>query len=779
MTRFMKFVVCIFLWTMTPYVAQGQERYALLIGNETYTKSIGKLSNPVKDIELIKAALLQIGFKEPNIEVIKNGDLGALNRARRSFQQRLRSAGTALGFFYYSGHGAAHKPNEAEKASNYIIPVDVDEKNGPSGMFESSLSLNNVIEDMRTAAPLADLIVVFDACRNELRIDARSLNSKTFVAETLPALSNGNTFLGFSTNTASPAYDSGEFAIALARELLRPELYHEQVFHNVSLAVKQATKNKQYPYYLDGFKTRLYFAQKQKSVDLQELTDWNNARTVNTVDGYKSFIRQHPNSSFSWEALQLQQERQEEVDWKLALSSGQIDDFDDFLSRHPAGRFAQQALDQIQALKKAEEDRDWRVARKSKSAELILNFLGKYPNTSRYEEARALITGLQSTVSSTSPSGETERAAWDAATQSDSIQALSEYLAKFNSALHAPAARAQLSILIEKRDWENVRSKRSIAATKQFMEKYPNGRYIEDARELILSYQQVAAVGSNVGTQLALKSKGISEDLLVQRKRLELRNLFFPKGTFASFKQGNILDRIDFRKAQPIRRLMLTNNLTKLYSGGDDGAVRIWDLNGSERSRILSPAHQKRIYSLVRSDNSRYMATGSWDRHVFLWDAQTSEIAGRVVVRPQIYAMAFSPIGRWIATAGTQGQVDFIRVKDRRIVNRRHVSPARTILALAYLPNKDEDLILGDGSGALRLWSYRKGREKYVAGAHSEKILTLTVSPDGHLVASAGTDRSIKLWTESLLKVSEIARAHSRYVTSLRFTPDGSMSTLR
>jgi WD40 repeat protein len=135
--------------------------------------------------------------------------------------------------------------------------------------------------------------------------------------------------------------------------------------------------------------------------------------------------------------------------------------------------------------------------------------------------------------------------------------------------------------------------------------------------------------------------------------------------------------------------------------------------------------------------------------------------------------MAFSPTGRWIAAAGTEGQVDFIRVRDLHIVNRRHESPARTIFALAYVPNKSEDLILGDASGALRLWSVVRGREKYVVGAHSNKILALTVSSNGALVASAGMDRSVKLWTNTLTKVSEIKQAHLRYVTALCFTPDG------
>src|SRR5262249_46842355 len=179
------------------------------------------------------------------------------------------------------------------------------------------------------------------------------------------------------------------------------------------------------------------------------------------------------------------------------------------------------------------------------------------------------------------------------------------------------------------------------------------------------------------------------------------------------------------------------------------------------------------IYALARSENSRYLASAAWDQQVFLWDSRTNQLFARATVRPQVFAMAFSPTGRWIAAAGTKGQVDFIRVRDQRIVNKRHISSGKTIFALAYLPNKSEDLIVGDASGGLRLWSVMSGHERYVPNAHSSKILSVTVSPDGKLVASGGTDRSVTLWTNTLTKLSRIERAHLRYVTALRFTPDG------
>jgi len=92
--------------------------------------------------------------------------------------------------------------------------------------------------------------------------------------------------------------------------------------------------------------------------------------------------------------------------------------------------------------------------------------------------------------------------------------------------------------------------------------------------------------------------------------------------------------------------------------------------------------------------------------------------------------------------------------------------------AIAYVPNKSEDLILGDGKGSLRLWSIVSGQEKFIAEAHKAEILALAVDPTGTIVSSAGVDKTIKLWDMKLNLVKEIPDAHGHYITSLRFTPD-------
>src|SRR5262245_40501291 len=127
--------VCGVFWLAISDPAAGQERYALLIGNKDYSAKIGPLKNPINDVALVRDALIEVGFKRENIEVLTNAKQGEINRAKTMFGYRLKAAGPdSLGFFYYSGHGAASKVTETGQISNYIIPIDVEDNMGPVEM---------------------------------------------------------------------------------------------------------------------------------------------------------------------------------------------------------------------------------------------------------------------------------------------------------------------------------------------------------------------------------------------------------------------------------------------------------------------------------------------------------------------------------------------------------------------------------------------------------------------------------------------------------------------
>src|SRR5262249_29650800 len=102
---------------LVPAHARAEGRIALLIGNEAYPSEIGRLTNPRNDVALLEGALKDLGFE---VVVVRDAGLGALTRAINAYARRIQAAGPgAIGFFYYSGHGAS------DGSTNYLIPIDV------------------------------------------------------------------------------------------------------------------------------------------------------------------------------------------------------------------------------------------------------------------------------------------------------------------------------------------------------------------------------------------------------------------------------------------------------------------------------------------------------------------------------------------------------------------------------------------------------------------------------------------------------------------------------
>ena len=194
--------------------ALAKQRHALLIGNEAYAPEVGRLKNPAYDVRLIAASRQQVGFAEKNLTVVTNADRAAVLEAVEEYADRLANAGKdAVGFFYYSGHGAA---NQRDK-SNYLIPVGV--KRLDSRVWYKAIALNRVISRLSNLASNAAHFVVFDACRNILKSPTRG--TKGFV----PVSERRGMLIAFSTDPGETATDEGEgsgpYAAALAKELVR------------------------------------------------------------------------------------------------------------------------------------------------------------------------------------------------------------------------------------------------------------------------------------------------------------------------------------------------------------------------------------------------------------------------------------------------------------------------------------------------------------------------------------------------------------------------------
>jgi hypothetical protein len=151
-----------------PAYAQEPARLALLIGNQGYADKVGPLKNPHNDIAIVGKALEADGFK---VTLLRDAGRRQVLSAVKNLGAELAKLGpNAVSFFYYSGHGVSGPEDRA----NYLIPVDLKDTDNADFWFDA-VKLDDLLGELERAAPFAAHFIVFDACRNELRLAGRSI----------------------------------------------------------------------------------------------------------------------------------------------------------------------------------------------------------------------------------------------------------------------------------------------------------------------------------------------------------------------------------------------------------------------------------------------------------------------------------------------------------------------------------------------------------------------------------------------------------------------------
>jgi formylglycine-generating enzyme required for sulfatase activity len=229
------FVVCLSTASGAGAQAPAPKRIALLIGNQGYLNEIGRLTNPFNDVAVLEHALESLGFETITV---KDAGLAALHQALNQYVRRLRAAGPgAVGFFYYSGHGA----QDAATGTNYLIPVDVQTAED-GDLWDRSLQLAEITRKLKQDAGEATHFVVFDACRNALKLKKTGtralLQSKGFV----PVPQQNGMLIAYATAEGELASDVGDgagpYAKVLAQEIVKPGVEAVAMFRRVQVRVR-------------------------------------------------------------------------------------------------------------------------------------------------------------------------------------------------------------------------------------------------------------------------------------------------------------------------------------------------------------------------------------------------------------------------------------------------------------------------------------------------------------------------------------------------------------
>lgn len=195
----------------------------------------------------------------------------------------------------------------------------------------------------------------------------------------------------------------------------------------------------------------------------------------------------------------------------------------------------------------------------------------------------------------------------------------------------------------------------------------------------------------------------------------------------------------------------------RLASGGEDGKIRIWDLQKRKSLRVLD-SHVSVVRSLEYSSEAQLLLSASRDKTVIAWDAKTWQPRTTMPVLEGIERAGFVAAGRFFFTGGENGRLRIWNASGQEKTKEQEPGIETDAIIDVLHPHGSDFVLSVHADQTLLLHSLKPLLQDQVAssigplpivrrisGTHDEVIDMAFVGLEGSLMALATNSEDIRL----------------------------------
>lgn len=212
------------------------------------------------------------------------------------------------------------------------------------------------------------------------------------------------------------------------------------------------------------------------------------------------------------------------------------------------------------------------------------------------------------------------------------------------------------------------------------------------------------------------------------------------------------------------------------------GFAALWDASSGEQMRVFSKGATRAptqegnmgvVFAVAISPSGRFVASAGTDRVLRLWNSDTGEAVRTFSGHDgDIVCVAFSPDGNLIASGSVDGTVRVWRVANGGAIGKPLHGHSGAVNSIAWNPNS-RFLVSAGEDNSISLWRIQGGTLVAKLRGHREAVNSVAYSSSGKRIISGSSDGTVKIWDAQLHEELLTLRGHRAGVVAVASTACG------
>ncbi|EIW75808.1 YVTN repeat-like/Quino protein amine dehydrogenase [Coniophora puteana RWD-64-598 SS2] len=209
-----------------------------------------------------------------------------------------------------------------------------------------------------------------------------------------------------------------------------------------------------------------------------------------------------------------------------------------------------------------------------------------------------------------------------------------------------------------------------------------------------------------------------------------------------------------------------------IATGSVDSTIRIWEAKTGRQAGDTLEGHTGQIHALAYSPDGRYLASASDDKTLRIWDTNTYQTVARLLDDPPncVQAVQYSLDGKLIATGGRD---NLLKVWSTHTLDcATELWHPMSVNSVSFSPSS-EHVATACHDSFVRIYDVAQKEVIHTLSGHQGSVRCVQYSPDGKVIASASDDLTVRLWNASTGDmIKGFLRGHTSSVSCIAFTCD-------